>query len=210
MGRIRKLSIISLLFGPALAFVVGCGRHEGHPHRWLDADAAGRAAITEYDTNGDGRISSSELDRCPGVKAAIDQIDPSGNGEVTSETIAARIQAWLNSRLGRMAVHCRVVHNGHPVPNAEVKFVPERFLGPNVRAASGTTDKNGVAIISCSGSAGQPQGAAPGFYRIEITKPGANIPAKYNTNTVLGLEIAMDAEWIAKYGNKPIEFDLKY
>ena len=32
-------------------------------------------------------------------------------------------------------------------------------------------------------------GLSPGFYRVEITKEGDNIPAKYNTATTLGLEI---------------------
>jgi hypothetical protein len=212
MGRNRTLSIISLLLGPAFVFVIGCGGDRGDPY-WpprIDAVAAGRAAIAEYDTNGDGKISGAELDRCPGVKAAIHQIDPSGNGAVTSETIKARIQAWRDSKLGRMFVKCRVVHNGRPVPSAEVKFVPEEFLGPIVPTASGTTDKNGVAIMSYRRVAGEPPGVAPGFYRIEIIKRGANIPAKYNTESILGLEIAMDADWMAKCAGKPIEFDLDY
>ncbi|MFZ1932565.1 MAG: hypothetical protein WCB27_11855 [Thermoguttaceae bacterium] len=211
MGRKTNLSIISLLFGSGLAFIAGCGGHRGHPYALrIDAEAAGRAAIAEYDTNGDGRISGAELDNCPGVKAAINQIDPSGNGDVTSDKITARIKVWQDSKLGRMAVQRRVVHNGRPVPNAEVKFVPEKFLGPIVPTASGTTDKKGVAIMSYSRSGREPPGVVPGFYRIEITKRGANIPAEYNTKTTLGLEIAVDADWIKKFGGKPIEFDLKY
>ena len=39
-------------------------------------------------------------------------------------------------------------------------------------------------------------GMCPGFYRVEITK-GNEIPAKYNTATILGEEVAGDALWQA-------------
>lgn len=44
----------------------------------------------------------------------------------------------------------------------------------------------------------------PGFYRVEITKDGLNIPAKYNTETILGTEISYETML------QPIEFDLKF
>ena len=40
---------------------------------------------------------------------------------------------------------------------------------------------------------GDPPGVAPGLYRVEITKEGANIPAKYNTETIYGQEVGLDA-----------------
>jgi hypothetical protein len=146
------------------------------------------------------------------VKAAVHQIDPSGNQGVTAETIAARIRVWKDSRLGALALRCRVLHNGHPLPDAEVKFEPETFLAPNVRTTIEKTGKDGVAAFtklnSSQGSAATALG--PGFYRIEITKRGVDIPAQYNTKTTLGLEIAMDADWTTQFDGKAIEFDLKY
>ena len=58
-----------------------------------------------------------------------------------------------------------------------------------------------------SGS-GDPPGVAPGFYRVVITKPGMDIPAKYSSesDTTLGQEVAVDAVGI----HKGIEFDLHY
>jgi hypothetical protein len=215
MGRTTtRLSIHAIALGLVLGCTVGCYIQDpGHqPVRRIDAEAAGRAAIAEYDTNGDGKISGAELDRCPGVKAAINQIDRSGNGAVTSETIAARIHAWRDSKLGAMTVTCRVTHDGRPIPDAAVKFVPERFLGENVRTETGKTDAKGIAIIHPK-EAAKPSyclGLAPGFYRVEITKHGVNIPAKYNAKTILGLEIALDAKWITKRDGKPLEFDLEY
>jgi hypothetical protein len=51
-----------------------------------------------------------------------------------------------------------------------------------------------------------PPGVAPGLYRVEITKDGEDIPAKYNTDTVFGQEVAMDAKGI----QEGIRFELKY
>jgi hypothetical protein len=53
-------------------------------------------------------------------------------------------------------------------------------------------------------------GLGPGLYRVVITKDGVNIPEKYSTeaNTILGQEIARDAEGIMNM--KGIKFDLKF
>ena len=45
----------------------------------------------------------------------------------------------------------------------------------------------------------------PGYYRVEITK-GSEIPAKYNTATILGEEISGDA--VRRPDN--LEFKLEY
>ena len=49
------------------------------------------------------------------------------------------------------------------------------------------------------------QGLSPGFYRVEITKDGEKIPAKYNTETTLGAEVAGGSE--ARNG---LKFELQY
>ncbi len=170
----------------------------------IDAVAAGTEALNQFDLNHDGKLSGAELDKCPGLKAAIDQIDRSGKGEITAEKIAARIKAWQDSRLGRMSLGCRVLHNGEALAGAEVKFVPEKFLGKNLKVATGKTDANGVAMIAAQEPG--PPGVAPGFYRIEITKAGEDIPTKYNKETVFGQEVAMDAKGI----QEGITLDLKY
>ena len=49
-------------------------------------------------------------------------------------------------------------------------------------------------------------GVPPGFYRVQVTKSGENIPAKYNRETTLGHEVARDAA-----GNEgAIRLDLNY
>ena len=176
----------------------------------IDAATAAAEAIRQFDTNHDDKLSGKELRRCPGLAAAIDKIDPSGKREITAAKIAARIRAWKASKLARMSFGCKVTRNGKPLEGAKVEFVPERFLGKNVKTAKGKTDARGFAMLSvpiisptnwCD-----PPGVAPGFYRVEITKAGEKIPTKYNTQTILGQEVAMDAKGI----QEGIKFDLKY
>ena len=98
-------------------------------------------------------------------------------------------------------------HDGKPLDGAEVKFVPERFLGNRMIVATGKTDENGMARVSIptSGQPSDPPGVPQGFYRVEITKPGLDIPAKYNTQTVLGREVIYGREML-----EPITFDLAF
>ena len=85
-----------------------------------------------------------------------------------------------------------VTRNGSPLPGATVTFIPEKFLGPNVKPATGKTGRTGMAMLSMVDSP-PPPGVAPGLYRVVVTVPGMNIPAKYSSeaDTVLGQEVAM-------------------
>jgi hypothetical protein len=147
------------------------------------------------------------LDKCPDLKAAMSRIDKDGDKTLTADEIAKRIEAWLHLKIGRVPVTCTVLNNGRPVPAAEVRFVPAKFLGDNMTTAQGKTNQNGMALISIemTDSSDSP-GVPPGLYRVEITKDGENIPAKYNTETILGQEIALDAPGI----REGIKFNLAY
>jgi hypothetical protein len=175
----------------------------------INASASGAKAIELYDTNKDGKLTGAELDKCPGLKAAITKVDPGKEG-VTAEAITNRIKAWQNSRLGRMSLACTVTRNGKPFGGAVVKFIPEKFLGLDDPKwiATGNSDQNGMVMISVptSGQREDPPGVPPGFYRVEVTKAGLNVPAQYNTETTLGQEVANDAVGIME----GIRFDLKF
>ena len=176
-----------IVVGACLIVAVGCGNglKRLYPTK-VDATAAAKAAMTMYDTDGDGTISGAELDACPSLKLVAK------DGPITSETIAKRINDWQISKVGRSPVGIAVAHNGKAMSDVSVRLVPEKFL-TDVIPATGRTDANGktdvsVPILSAA-AAGEPRGVMLGFYRVEITKAGENIPAKYNTDTTLGLVV---------------------
>jgi hypothetical protein len=173
------------------------------------SSSAGADAMTQYDTNKDGKISGDELKKSPSINAAIEQIDKAKTGGVTADMITARIREWKDSKLAIMSVSCTVTRNGQPLEGADVKFVPEKFLGENLKVATGKSDANGQVMLSVEADPAkpnQPPGVAPGLYRVEITKASDNIPAKYNTETTLGQEIGPGY----KGQQEGVKFDLTY
>jgi hypothetical protein len=203
--RLVRFSMLALV---AVYFLsqVGCIRQ---PPRVvppsIDADDAGTLAVETYDANKDGKISGGELDKVPGLKDSLAQLNSNREKGMTAADVTARIKAWQETRVGRMTLTCLVTRNGKPLDGAEVKFVPEKFLGDRMPEASGKTKADGYAMISApvSGPDDVP-GVPPGYYKVEITKSGDNIPAKYNTQTIFGVEVAPDTRRMSD-----IVFDIK-
>lgn len=187
----RYFSVVSC-FGLAILFG-GCWGGPSRVHApGIDAETAGPAAIQEYDKNGDGAIGADEA--VGSIRQAFARLDgavegTTPDGKVTPEEITARINKWKESRVGRMSMQCTVRFRGQPLAGATVRFVPEKFLGEEIQAAEGTSDQNGTAVLSVPDVT--PPGVAPGLYKVEIVKPG--IPPQYNTQTILGQEVANDA-----------------
>jgi hypothetical protein len=210
-----SLCVGLLLLLAGLVFMGSSCRRGGcwRPPPRINAVKAGRLALEMYDADKDGKLSGAELDKCPGLKAALARVNLGGGNYVDYEMIKARIQAWQASKLGRMWLRCMVRHNGQPLAGAEVKLVPEPFLktgSEELETASGTTDAKGVAMLSIPLRAPEPPGVPPGFYRVEISKRGLKIPAKYNTETILGQEVAIDAEGIRNDPPTNLVFDLVF
>ena len=187
----------------------GCSRGPSRIHPpAIDASAAGRLAIEQYDTDGDGLIKNAELNKAPALKAAIDNLDTNEDGGVSAEEIAARVEAWQESKTGKMALSCTVTYRGRPLQGATVKFVPEKFLGDEIQTAAGETDEFGRAALSVPPDPDVPgdvRGVQCGLYRVEITKQDTKIPAMYNTETILGQEVAYDCKDI----RRGIKYQLK-
>jgi hypothetical protein len=198
---------IGLILAAALLLDTGCWR--GLPRLRppsINASSAAAKAIEMYDADKDGKIGGAELDKSPALKAALAQIDTAGEGTITAAKITARIKKWQENKIARMQLECIVLHNGKPLAGAEVKFIPEAFLGDEIKTATGKTNQRGMARLSgATASRADPPGVAFGLYRVEITKPGEKIPAKYNTQTTLGQEVALDAPNL-----QDIRFNLVY
>jgi hypothetical protein len=214
-GRLEFGFVFSLVGMAALA-ISGCGGSAPSAVQPMEiASDAGTKAVESLDTNHDQLLDYKELAKAPGLRAALASIKKVGSRrgppptesqlkdlKISASDIDARIQDWRDRKTGRVSISCRVVRlkkgskgPPQPVAGAEVKCVPESFLGPALSTGKGTTDKSGMATVSQpSRGAGDPDnGMCPGFYRVEITK-GSEIPAKYNKDTTLGIEVAADAQ----------------
>ena len=189
MVHSRKVSLCSLFIIGALA---GCSHGPSALAPPRINPNAGQAAIEKYDANGDGSIDGDELKKVPALKTSMARADKNRDGKITAEEIDERIAAWKKSGLAIMRVTAVVRQNGQPLGDAAVTFVPEEFLGDVVKPATGVTDATGSAVMQIS-SAPDERGVQLGYYRIRISKKGANgqelIPSQYNAETESGVEV---------------------
>jgi hypothetical protein len=191
---------IAGLLGVVILGLVAAGCNSGPARIYppaMSASAAGSGAMAKYDANKDGFIDSAELEKAPALKAALKQIDADNDGKITAAEVTRRVQQWQESKLGLTSVPVYVRLDHQPLADATVSFIPEEFLGTEIQKAVGKTDSNGMAGMSVEKTP-EPgiTGVAPGLYRVEISKQSGGteqVPAKYNKETIIGLEIALDA-----------------
>jgi len=165
----------------------------------IDSSAASRQAIDLYDKDGDGAIAGKELDAVPGIKKNLSHYDRDNDGRVSRDEIAARLNDWSKQQLALMGCTYIVTLDGQPLEGATITLVPEPYLGPHVKRASGVTAPNSMVRLSHAdedlpkSANGRPiAGVKGGTYKIQVTHPTRKIPEKYNTATQLGEEIAYD------------------
>jgi hypothetical protein len=146
-----------------------------------------------YDTDDDGSLSDTELAACPGILRHKQLYDKDGNGTISQQEIEEQISQLLASKVGVTSLRVQVRMNGRPLPGAQVKIIPEKYLGEDVKPAMGTTNDRGTATMDIrdSDSPASEQGLLGvhyGTYKLEVTHPTVSIPEKYNTKTTLGYE----------------------
>lgn len=161
----------------------------------VSANGAADEAFELYDQNQDGSLAKSELAECPGLTHAFTSYDTDGSGQLSHDEIAAGIRVWSEGKMGMTSWPFQVRFNGRPLDGAQVKLVPEPFLGGAVKSASGESGPGGhgalgMAMDDLPSNAPKRPLIQPGLYRVEITHPSTPIPAKYNTESTLGLEVA--------------------
>ncbi len=178
----------------SLLLAIGCDDRV-HPPA-IDPAAAGEAAISQYDKNNDAKISDAELDAVPGLKRAMGLYDADGDGGISADEVSSRILEWQEKKIGLAPAYaCTVLLKGKPLAGATVTFEPEEYLGGTLVQAIATTDVSGVAFVEIpqadlpSGQDGL-HGTQVGVYKVRITHPAKEIAARYNTETVFGLEIS--------------------
>jgi hypothetical protein len=189
-----------------LLALLGCTRGPGRFEApGVDPEAAAAEAIEIYDTNGNMALGQDELAKCPGILSKLSLYDQDGNGSVAEEEIARRLDDLLKGGTGGTTLIATVVYQGRPLGGATVVLEPEAYLGDEVQTAQGITSGAGSTGL------GIPPECVPehlrriksvhyGTFKVRITHPTISLPAKYNTETVLGYE--------TEIGNPYVRFTL--
>jgi hypothetical protein len=185
--------------------LTGClGRQSRIAAASWDPDTAADEAMAQLDKDSDGQISAEELDAAPGLKYCVKQLDADENGKLSRQEVYDRIKLYQDMKVGLSAFTLQVKYKKRPLANATVRLVPEPFLGDVVKPSSGTTTRQGHVQLIAEGE--DVPAAGIGMFRVEITSPDVKIPAKYNTETTLGVEVSPVTD---PYQSGPITFDLK-
>jgi hypothetical protein len=161
------------------------------------------SAMELFDSNGDGLLSGDELAKSPGLLAGLDVIDTDDDQNVSAAEIIARFELYEQRKLGLRGREFRVTYKGRPLADAAVRLVPEPFLEGIIEPATGITRPDGI-VNPNAGVDGLP-GLRPGYYRIEVTSDKVNLPAKYNTETILGAEVSPGHDDPSPYTPKPVQ-----
>lgn len=196
----RRRCVLGL--SAVLILLAGCsGRRIAAPQ--FNPEEAGEQALAEYDLNKDGSLDAKELEHCPSLRSGFTSIDSNKDGRLSAQEITDRVTAYQTSRIGLLSLPCNVNLDGGPLADATVELIPEKFLGPGIKPAKGTSDKSGSVTLQVEGR--DTPGVACGFYRVLISKKSASgketLPPRYNTKTTLGQEIGPDQQ-------NPLRFDL--
>lgn len=171
----------------------------------VDPVAAAEQAIELYDSNGDLSLGKEELAKCPGVLARMQLYDLDGNGSVSKEEFTSHLQDFYKRGTGGTMLTAQIFYKGIPLSGATVILEPEPYLGGEVQTAQAVTSGAGLANL------GIPPEFVPehlrrmktvhcGTFKVRVTHPTIKIPAKYNTETVLGYE--------TEVGNPNVTFTL--
>ena len=161
----------------------------------VDPSAAADAAIEMYDQNADGALRQDELVACPGLRTATRAFDADGDAMISRDELSQRLEKIYGSGVGLVTVGCTITLDGRPLVGAQVRFVPEPFLAEAVHVAEGVSEADGMAVMAIANDK-LPEDQhgldmmQVGLYRVEVTHPNRDLPAKFNKKTLLGHEVS--------------------
>lgn len=156
--------------------------------KW-DVDVITEKCMTQADADGDGSITKAEAkENAPSLVYALDALDLDGNKEISEEEIRQRFTDLANAKTGVQGFGAKFTYKNRPFPG-NARLVPEPFLEGVVEPAEGTIDGyTGNADFDIPGD--DYYGVRPGMYRVEVTSDKVKIPAKYNDETTLGIDVS--------------------
>jgi hypothetical protein len=180
----------------------------------IDIPAVCANLVEMHDADRDGKLSEEELSSTPPFSMCFKKIDADSDGNVSLDELQARFLKVFNPKCGMIGASCRVTNNGRPLSGATVHFIPADYLmleRSTMPIASGITSSQGVAQMEIHPDY-IPEGAPkirglvrPGFYLVDVTRPGVDIPAKYNASTTIGVEVSPETTV-----GGPIDVALRY
>lgn len=184
-----RLSVRLLVATSFLSILNGCADGpEKIPEPDMNPTAVAAAILGEYDKDASGELSNSELKPCKGLAQLAQNtllpLDVDGSGEVSADELAEKFKAFVEVK--RQLFLCKVTFRNRPLEGGTVTLIPEPFMGDTVPSASGEVDQDGNCNLATDD--GLP-GVVAGLYKVEIDHPDAKIPAKYNTDTTLGIAV---------------------
>ena len=189
----RTLDLMAVAFGTAVVGLISTGCWSPGA-AGIDPQAAAARAMELYDANGDAALDADELKKSPPLAIAVTAYDADGDGRLDANEIAQRLTRLFQSSIDLAEVTVQVTADGQTLSGAVVRLRPAEFMGPGMTSAEGTTDETGVAKPTVAEEhiplefRGSPL-VQFGPYRVEVTHPDRQIPAKYNTASVLGFEV---------------------
>ena len=169
-----------------------------------DGNAVARAAITQFDKDGNGSLEPGEVSvACPALHQAFAAIDGNRDKKLSTDELVKRVEAYGAVTAGSVSVGVIVTVDGAPLEGATVTFVPEPCMGDALKPASAKTNVAGHCDqFTIDGKTYR--GPPAGLYKIQVTKDGTPLPARFNTQTVLGRDVYPDA----RAGEVPVELRL--
>ena len=180
------LGVLVVFTGCIFTGCTGASRRVVSPE--VDPNTAATAAIAQYDTDGDSVLSKAE---CKGSGFDFPKWDANSDGNLNENEIVQRLRLYADHGTGLMNLLCVVTLNGRPLEDGKVVFEPESFLGDTIEAAEGTIDLDGNVTLAIPAVVAEDPvltGIRPGLYKVKITHPNVQVPAKYNVETTLGFD----------------------
>jgi len=186
-----------LLAAIGWAVTAGCANAPKPPPRFqLDPQQAAQEALTLYDKKGDGTLDLKELEASPPLLDLLRNLQAKSPGHpdsLTTADIAGRLEEWRKDPATLLPGMAMVSLDDKPLQGAIVTYKPEPFLGASFHSHQGQTNAAGMVQLTPEFE-GYP-GIYVGLYRICISKMvngKETLPARYNTETELGREVAHD------------------
>ena len=159
----------------------------------MDAEVITENVMEMFDSNTDGALDESELVSAPSLAYSLKAIDTNENGKLEVEEIRERFDTYVRLKIARRRFNMQIRHKRRPLADAKVEMIPAPFMEGIIAPASGVTTEDGTVTMDAKLSARRAT-VNLGFYRIKVNSEKTKIPAKFNEETTLGVEVAPIAD----------------